>query len=78
MRDDDLFVVDPAQTRRNYDPTWPMWAKWIAQDESGAWFAYSIKPITQGRQWMFPNGSLVTDQKFAYLWDTPHHDINVA
>lgn len=29
----------------------PPWVKWLAQDEDGAWWAYSIEPLEYSRGW---------------------------
>lgn len=29
----------------------PAWVNWIAQDESGAWWGYSVEPLRNDRGW---------------------------
>ena len=29
----------------------PDWVNWIAQDESGAWWGYSVEPLRNDRGW---------------------------
>ena len=29
----------------------PHWVNWIAQDESGAWWGYSVEPLRNDRGW---------------------------
>lgn len=29
----------------------PIWANWLAQDEDGAWWAYSVEPLEFSRGW---------------------------
>ena len=29
----------------------PPWVNWIAQDESGAWWGYSVEPLRNDRGW---------------------------
>ena len=29
----------------------PEWVNWIAQDESGAWWGYSVEPLRNDRGW---------------------------
>lgn len=29
----------------------PEWANWIAQDEDGAWWAYSVEPLEHDHGW---------------------------
>lgn len=30
------------------------WAKWVAMDGDGSWYAYSLKPELSGRDWYRP------------------------
>ena len=35
----------------------PYWAKWMAQDKSGVWYWYSLKPFVRpAGWWASPNG----------------------
>ena len=36
----------------------PDWAKWVAQDEDGAWFAFSCKPLPGSAVWNTHHGSM--------------------
>ena len=29
----------------------PGWVNWVAQDESGAWWGYSVEPLRNDRGW---------------------------
>ena len=29
----------------------PQWVKWLAQDEDGAWWGYSVEPLEYSRGW---------------------------
>lgn len=29
----------------------PPWVKWLAQDEDGAWWGYSVEPLEYSRGW---------------------------
>lgn len=29
----------------------PIWAKWIAQDEDGTWWAYEVEPLQHHKGW---------------------------
>jgi len=30
---------------------WPAWVRWIAQDEDGSWWGYSVEPLQNHRGW---------------------------
>ena len=30
---------------------YPRWVKWLAQDEDGAWWGYSVEPLEFSRGW---------------------------
>ncbi len=30
---------------------WPHWVRWIAQDEDGCWWAYSVEPLQHHKGW---------------------------
>ena len=32
-------------------PDIPEWVKWLAQDENGTWWGYSVEPLQQHRGW---------------------------
>ena len=36
---------------QNNNATFPGWVKWLAQDEDGAWWGYSIEPLQFSRGW---------------------------
>ena len=31
--------------------TYPQWAKWLAQDKNGCWWAYSVEPLEHASGW---------------------------
>ena len=37
----------------------PNWVNWIAQDRSGLWFGYSIKPSHTARDWNPKTGDMI-------------------
>jgi len=36
---------------QNDSSTLPNWVKWLAQDEDGAWWGYSVEPLEFSRGW---------------------------
>lgn len=42
----------------------PDWALWLAQDESGIWYWYSVEPVVEDltRQWVFPSPGHKTEE----------------
>lgn len=44
-------MIQKNNKRLPSDNDLPKWAKWLAQDEDGAWWAYSVEPLEFSRGW---------------------------